>query len=138
MVSTPPVRPLRLATKALRNSVANTAACSANLRCETFERFFLQVLRNSNWSVVSKRYGRPAVKAAKIQKRVGFHTFRHTHTTLVTQNDDEVKVVQELLRHANSRITLDLLRRVCRTSGWHKVNLFGWCSTREKHWPNWT
>ncbi len=25
-----------------------------------------------------RRYGQPAVKAAKIQKRVGFHTFRHT------------------------------------------------------------
>jgi len=48
------------------------------------------------------------VKAAKIQKRVGFHTFRHTYTTLLTQNNEEVKVVQELLRHANSRITLDL------------------------------
>jgi hypothetical protein len=33
---------------------------------------------------------------------------RHTYTTLLTQNDEEVKVVQELLRHANSRITLDL------------------------------
>jgi hypothetical protein len=55
-----------------------------------------------------RRYGRPAVKAAKIQKRVGFHTFRHTYTTLLTQNSEEVKVVQELLRHANSRITLDL------------------------------
>jgi hypothetical protein len=30
------------------------------------------------------------------------------------------------------------LRRVCRTGGWHKANSFGWCSTREKHWPNWT
>jgi hypothetical protein len=29
-------------------------------------------------------------------------------------------------------------RRVCRTSGWHRANWFGWCSTREKHWPNWT
>jgi hypothetical protein len=29
------------------------------------------------------------------------------HTSL-TQNNEEVKVVQELLRHANSRITLDL------------------------------
>ncbi len=55
-----------------------------------------------------RRYGKPAVKAAKIQKRVGFHTFRHTYTTLLTQNDEDVKVVQELLRHANSRITLDL------------------------------
>jgi integrase len=49
-----------------------------------------------------------AVKAAKIQKRVGFHTFRHTYTTLLTQNNEEMKVVQELLCHANSRITLDL------------------------------
>jgi hypothetical protein len=57
---------------------------------------------------VWRRYGRPAVKAANIQKRVGFHTFRHTYTTLLTQNNEEVKVVQELLRHANSRITLDL------------------------------
>src|SRR5580658_5111507 len=36
-----------------------------------------------------RRYGRPAVKAAKIQKRVGFHTFRHTYTTLLTQNNED-------------------------------------------------
>jgi len=33
---------------------------------------------------------------------------RHTYTTLLTQNNEDVKVVQELLRQANSRITLDL------------------------------
>ncbi|MGA8149884.1 MAG: tyrosine-type recombinase/integrase [Terriglobales bacterium] len=55
-----------------------------------------------------RRCGRPAVKAADIQKRAGFHAFRHTYTTLLTRNNEEVKVVQELLRHANSRITLDL------------------------------
>jgi integrase len=44
----------------------------------------------------------------KFEKRVGFHTFRHTYTTLLTQNNEEVKVVQEFLRHANSGITLDL------------------------------
>ena len=33
-----------------------------------------------------RRYGRPEVKEEKIQKRVGFHTFRHTYTTLLTQN----------------------------------------------------
>jgi hypothetical protein len=32
----------------------------------------------------------------------------HTHTTLLTENKEDIKVVQELLRHANSRITLDL------------------------------
>lgn len=57
---------------------------------------------------VWRRYGKPAVKAAGIKKRVAFHTFRHTDTTLLTQNSEDVKVVQELLRHANSRVTLDL------------------------------
>jgi integrase len=33
---------------------------------------------------------------------------RHTYTTLSTQNNEDVKIVQELLRHANIRITLDL------------------------------
>ena len=33
---------------------------------------------------------------------------RHTYTTLLTQNSEDIKVVQELLRHANSRVTLDL------------------------------
>jgi len=51
MVLMPPVRPLRSATKALLHSIANTAASSASLRCGTFERFFPQVLQNSNWSV---------------------------------------------------------------------------------------
>jgi integrase len=55
-----------------------------------------------------RRYGKPAVAKAKITKQIGFHTFRHTYTTLLTQNNEDVKVVQELLRHANSRITLDL------------------------------
>ena len=45
-------------------------------------------------------------EAANIQKRVGFHTFRHTHTNLLTHNNEEVNV-RELLRHADSRITLD-------------------------------
>ena len=48
------------------------------------------------------------MEKAGIPKRVAFHTFRHTYTTLLTQNSEDVKVVQELLRHANSRITLDL------------------------------
>jgi integrase len=36
---------------------------------------------------------------------------RHCHwraPTLLTQNSEDVKVVQQLLRHANSRVTLDL------------------------------
>jgi integrase len=50
---------------------------------------------------------RPATKRAGIAKRVGWHTFRHTFGTLLKSNGEDVKVVQESLRHANSRITLD-------------------------------
>jgi integrase len=37
-----------------------------------------------------------------------WHTFRHSFGTLLKANGEDVKTVQELLRHANSRITLDV------------------------------
>ncbi|WP_207901327.1 tyrosine-type recombinase/integrase [Acidipila rosea] len=36
------------------------------------------------------------------------HTFRHSFGTLLKANGEDVKTVQELLRHANNRITLDV------------------------------
>ena len=51
---------------------------------------------------------RPAAKRVGITKRIGWHTFRHTFGTLLKANGEDVKVVQESLRHANSRITLDM------------------------------
>ena len=44
-----------------------------------------------------------------IHKKIGWHTFRHSFGTLLKANGGDVKTVQELLRHANSRITLDAL-----------------------------
>ena len=44
----------------------------------------------------------------KVTKRIGWHTLRHTYATLLKANEADVKVVQELLRHANSKTTLDL------------------------------
>jgi len=40
-------------------------------------------------------------------KRIGWHTFRHTYSSLLRQNRTDIKVTQELLRHASSRVTLD-------------------------------
>jgi integrase len=45
---------------------------------------------------------------AGIKKRIGWHTFRHTYSTTLIANGENVKVVQELMRHANSRCTLDV------------------------------
>jgi integrase len=55
-----------------------------------------------------KRHIRPAAEKAGIKKHLSWHTFRHTYSTLLRANGEDVKVVQELLRHANSRITLDI------------------------------
>ena len=44
---------------------------------------------------------RPAAIKAGITKRIGLHTFRHTYSTLLQANENDVKVVQELMRHAN-------------------------------------
>src|ERR1039457_4817509 len=55
-----------------------------------------------------KRYIRHVARAAGIHKRIGWHTFRHTFGTLLKANGEDVKTVQELLRHANSRIMLEI------------------------------
>jgi integrase len=53
------------------------------------------------------RHIRPAAKRCGINKLIGWHTFRHSYATHLKANGEDVKVVQESLRHANSRITLD-------------------------------
>ena len=58
--------------------------------------------------MVLKRTIRPAAGRAGITKRIGFHTFRHSLATLLKSNGEDVKTVQEILRHANSRITMDI------------------------------
>ena len=55
-----------------------------------------------------KRHIKPVAKASGIHKKIGWHTFRHSFGTLLKANGEDVKTVQELLRHANSRITLDV------------------------------
>jgi integrase len=55
-----------------------------------------------------KRYIKPAARQLGINKNIGWHTFRHSFGTILKANGEDVKTVQELLRHANSRITLDV------------------------------
>jgi len=58
--------------------------------------------------VVLAKVIQPAALRAGIRKRIGWHTFRHTYSTTLIANGENVKVVQELMRHANSRCTLDV------------------------------
>jgi len=52
-------------------------------------------------------YIQPAGRRVGITKRFGWHTFRHTYSTLLRAAGVDIKVMQELLRHASSRVTMD-------------------------------
>src|ERR1700680_4795121 len=77
----------------------------------------------SDWVFASKRYSgrrpiwgqailrkyiRPVAERVGIEKRFGWHTFRHTYSTLLRSVGTEFKVMQELLRHSTLRSTLDV------------------------------
>lgn len=59
-----------------------------------------------------KKVIRPALKRAGItDKSIGWHSFRHSLATNLRAAGVDLKTAQELLRHANSRITLDVYTR---------------------------
>lgn len=61
------------------------------------------------WLQTVMRYHiEPVVRELDIQKRVSWHTFRRTYTSLLHANGEDVKVVQELLRHGSAKVTLDV------------------------------
>jgi integrase len=51
---------------------------------------------------------KPAAKAAQLGDDIGWHTFRHTYSSMLRQLGVDVKVQQELLRHADIRTTMNL------------------------------
>src|SRR5437867_2372350 len=51
---------------------------------------------------------RPAAVRAGISKHIGWHSFRRTLSTLLEASGASVKVTQDMLRHASSRLTMDL------------------------------
>jgi site-specific recombinase XerD len=57
---------------------------------------------------ILRRYIRPVAVRAGIHKQFGWHTFRHTYSTLLRSVGTEFKVMQELLRHSSLRSTLDV------------------------------
>lgn len=56
---------------------------------------------------ILRKFIRPAAARIGITRRIGWHTFRHTYSSLLKATGADIKVVQELLCHASSRVTLD-------------------------------
>jgi integrase len=65
--------------------------------------------RHPFWGqAILRKYVRPVAEKVGIQKCIGWHTFRHTYSTLLRSVGTEFKVMQELLRHSTLRSTLDV------------------------------
>lgn len=61
--------------------------------------------------MVLRSHIRPALKELGVKKRIGWHSFRHGLGTMLRRQGIDLKTAQELLRHANSRITNDLYQQ---------------------------
>jgi integrase len=55
---------------------------------------------------VMRDYIQPMVRNLGIDKKMSWHTFRHTFSSMLRANGEDVKVVQELLRHSTAKMTL--------------------------------
>jgi integrase len=65
--------------------------------------------RKPYWgSAIMRHYIQPVAEKLSIEKRIGWHTFRHTYCTLLRSLGVEFKVMQELMRHSSLRSTLDV------------------------------
>src|SRR5713226_5445872 len=58
------------------------------------------------WGVQQRRI-KPAARKAALGN-IGWHTFRHTFSSLLRANGEDLKVQQELLRHADIRTTMNV------------------------------
>ena len=50
----------------------------------------------------------PVARRVGIGKRIGWHTFRRTYSSLLAETGNDVKVVQELMRHSKLSTTMEV------------------------------
>jgi integrase len=72
---------------------------------------FASPVNQGRWPYLAQEIMRhhilPVARILGITKRIGWHTFRHTYSTLLRSTGAELKIMQELLRHSTIRVTLD-------------------------------
>src|ERR1700722_11349334 len=88
-----------------------------------YRRRLPRSLQESAWVFASKRTGMPSHPWSAQRRwllragekvgvgRLGWHAFRHTYSTLLNEHGTDVKVQQELLRHADIRTTMNIYTR---------------------------
>ena len=59
------------------------------------------------WPLDLSRLYQTSREGYRLTKRIGWHTFRHTFGTILNANGENPKVIQELLRHATLKVTMD-------------------------------
>jgi integrase len=71
---------------------------------------FASPVNQGRWPYLAQQIMRhhilPVARKLGITKRIGWHTFRHTYSTLLRSTGAELKIMQELLRHSTIRVTL--------------------------------
>jgi integrase len=65
----------------------------------------------------------PAARKAGITESIGFHTLRRTLASALVANGSDIRLVQELLRHSNAKITLEAYTRSTTPA---KIEAQGW------------
>jgi integrase len=72
---------------------------------------FASPVNQGRWPYLAQQIMRhhilPVARKLGITKRIGWHTFSHTYSTLLRSTGAELKIMQELLRHSTIRVTLD-------------------------------
>jgi len=92
-------------------NIASKQGFSAQLWLTEREEFFREFAQGGNptllaWVVVQSAR-EPALLKAGISAPVGWHTLRHSFGTLMKANGEDLKTIQELLRHATFKVTAD-------------------------------
>jgi len=80
--------------------------------CEDSDWLFASHLKHGQkpyWpDMILRRHIQPLAKKLGIKKTIGWHTFRRSFASILKANGEDVKVVQELCRHANPSTTMAL------------------------------
>ena len=86
-----------------------------SLYCSDEDFLFPSIAKNGTQPISPDMFLRRQIRSTLtrigVTKKIGFHSLRHGLGTILRQQGVDLKTTQELLRHANSRITLEIYQQ---------------------------